>query len=72
MAFSLRDLLRWGANPKKEKSVFASEKEAYDFCRSVYHDTGGVTPELSKAFEAYQSAINEQCYSDERSAEGPT
>lgn len=69
MAFSLLDLLRWGASPNKEKSVFASEKEAYDFCRSVYRDTGGVTPELRRAFEAYQHAINDQCYSGERSAE---
>lgn len=60
MAFSLRELLRWGSSPDKEKSVFSSEREAYDFCRSVYRDTGGVTPELKRAFEAYQSAINER------------
>lgn len=69
MAFSLRELLRWGYSPDKEKSVFSSEREAYDFCRSVYRDTGGVTPELKRAFEAYQSAINEQCYTGERSAD---
>lgn len=69
MAFSLRELLRWGSSPDKEKSVFSSEKEAYDFCRSVYRDTGGVTPELKRAFETYQSAINEQCYTGERAAE---
>lgn len=69
MAFSLRDLLRWGTSPEKEKSIFATEKEAYDFCRSVYRDTGGVTPELQRAFEVYQSAVNDDCYRDERSAE---
>ena len=69
MAFSLLDLLRRGASPNKEKSVFGSEKEAYDFCRSVYRDTGGVTPELRRAFKTYQSAINEHCYRDQRSAE---
>ena len=69
MAFSLRELLRWNTSPEKEKSVFASEKEAYDFCRSVYRDTGGVTPELRRVYEAYQNAINEQCYTGERAAE---
>ena len=69
MAFSLRDLLRWGSGPEKDKSVFASEKEAYDFCRSVYRDTGGVTPELRRAYEMYQHAIHEDCAPGERSAE---
>lgn len=69
MAFSLRDLLRRSFGPNKEKSVFASEKEAYDFCRSVYRDTGGVTPELRRAFEAYQHANNDDCSRTERSAE---
>ncbi|MEX1236081.1 MAG: hypothetical protein WEB56_13945 [Roseovarius sp.] len=69
MAFSLRDLLRWTASPEKKESVFASEKEAYDFCRMVYRDTGGVTPELRRAFETYQSAINEECSIDERATE---
>ena len=43
MLSSLLDLLRVSAGPAKVKSVFASGKEAYDFCRSVYRDTGGVT-----------------------------
>ena len=40
--------------------MFASEKEAYDFCLRVYKDTGGVTPELRRAYEQYQSALYEE------------
>lgn len=62
MAYSLRDMLRFFAAPgKKKKSVFQSEKEAYDFCRSMYNKTGGVTPELQRAFEFYQKNINDEC-----------
>lgn len=62
MAFSLRDMLRFLAAPeKKKKSVFQSEKEAYDFCRSMYNSSGGVTPELRRAFEFYQQNINDEC-----------
>jgi len=46
---------------KKEKSVFASEHEAYEFCLKAYKDTGGVTPELRRAFEFYQKNINDEC-----------
>jgi hypothetical protein len=36
---SLRDFLRWTAGKdKKEESVFASEKEAYEFCLRAYRD----------------------------------
>lgn len=69
MAFGLREILRRLAGPGNEKSVFATEKEAYDFCRSVYRDTGGVTPELRRAFEVYQQAINDECYRREAAAE---
>ena len=69
MSSSLLDLLRVSAGPAKVKSVFASGKEAYDFCRSVYRDTGGVTPELRRAFGAYQHAMNDDCYTGERAAE---
>lgn len=66
MAFSLRDMLRFLASPKKKKSLFASEKEAYDFCRKAYKDTGGVTPELRRAFEFYQKNIDDGCTEDVR------
>ena len=46
---------------KKEKSVFASEKEAYEFCQRVYRETGGVTPELRRAYEFYQKNHNDDC-----------
>ncbi len=59
---SLRDILRWmhGGN-KKEKSVFASEQEAYEFCQRVYKETGGVTPELRRAYEFYRKNFNDDC-----------
>lgn len=56
MAFSsLRDFLRhlFGGN-KKKKSVFASEKEARAFVEKTYQETGGVTPELRRAYEFYK------------------
>ncbi len=55
MAFSLRDALRFffGGDAKK-KPAFKTEKEAYDFCLKAYKDSGGVTPELRRAFEFYQ------------------
>jgi hypothetical protein len=59
---SLRDFLRWmQGGDKKEKSVFASEKEAYEFCQRVYRETGGVTPELRRAYEFYQKNHNDDC-----------
>jgi hypothetical protein len=55
MAFSFRDILRhfMGGDAKK-KSAFKNDREAYDFCRKAYKDSGGVTPELRRAFEFYQ------------------
>jgi len=54
MAFSLADMLRYlNGGHKKEKSIFRSEREAYDFCRNLYKDSGGVTPELRRAYEFY-------------------
>lgn len=51
---SLRDALRWLAGgEQKEESLFKSEKEAYDFCRRVYNETGGATQELRRAYEFY-------------------
>lgn len=68
MAYSLADLVRWLHNPKKERSVFASDKEAYDFCRRVYRETGGVSPELQRAYEFYQAAIDDDCRPQGRTA----
>jgi hypothetical protein len=54
MIDSIREFLRRVAgNEKKEKSVFRSEREAYDFCRKLYRESGGVTPELQRSFEFY-------------------
>lgn len=54
MAFSLADMFRhFAGGSQKEKSVFKSEKEAYDFCRRLYKDSGGVTPELRRTYEFY-------------------
>jgi hypothetical protein len=59
---SLRDLLRWlYGGDKKEKSIFASEKEAYEFCLNAYRDSGGVTPELRRAYEFYKQNYNDDC-----------
>jgi hypothetical protein len=66
MAFKMTDMLRFFAGPKKKKSVFRSEKEAYDFCRSLYNKSGGVTPELQRAYEFYQKNINDECQPEVR------
>lgn len=60
--FSFRDILRYfmGGSAKKS-TVFASERQAYDFARQVYKDTGGVTPELRRMYEFYQKSVNEHC-----------
>jgi hypothetical protein len=62
MAFSLADLLRFlHGGSKKERSVFKSEREAYEFCRELYNKTGGVTPELRRAYEFYLKNSNDEC-----------
>jgi hypothetical protein len=62
MAFSLAEVLRFlHGGDKKERSVFKSEKEAYDFCRHLYKKTGGVTPELRRAYEFYVKNSNDGC-----------
>lgn len=60
--FDLPDFIRRAfGGGKKEKSVFASEKEAYEFCLRVYKETGGVTPELKRAYEFYRQNMNDDC-----------
>ena len=62
MALSLRDLLRWfHGGDKKPESIFASEREAYEFVQRVYKETGGVTPELRRAYEFYLKNYNDDC-----------
>jgi hypothetical protein len=62
MAFSIADILRFFHGGKeKERSVFKSEKEAYDFCRKAYRDSGGVTPELRRAYEFYMLNYSDGC-----------
>jgi hypothetical protein len=59
---SLRDFLRMMmGHGKKERSVFASEEEAYEFCQQAYKETGGVTPELRRAYEFYVKNIDDDC-----------
>lgn len=59
---SLREILRvLIGGGKKEKSGFASEQEAYEFCQKVYRETGGVTPELRRAYEFYQKNFHDDC-----------
>jgi hypothetical protein len=62
MALSLADMLRhcFGGT-KKERSIFETEKEAYEFCLNVYKETGGVTPELRRAYEFYMKNSNDGC-----------
>lgn len=66
MIHSLRAFFLGAASEKKEDSVFSSEKEAYDFCLNLYKETGGVTPELRRAYEQYQSALHDDCPPESR------
>lgn len=59
---SLRDLLwRVIGRGKKPKPAFATETEAYEFCQRVYKESGGVPPELRRAYEFYLQNINDDC-----------
>lgn len=62
MALSLSDMLRhlFGGD-EKEKAAFKSEKEAYDFCRKLYNESGGVAPELQRAYEFYLKNYDDSC-----------
>ncbi len=62
MAFSLVDILRYlHGGEKKKKPIFKSDKEAYEFCRDLYKETGGVTPELRRAYEFYVKNYDDGC-----------
>lgn len=62
MAFSLPDFLRFfSGGDKKAKPAFASDKEAYDFCLQLYQNSGGVTPELRRAYEFYVKNSQDGC-----------
>ena len=60
--FSLRDILRrMIGGGKKEKSAFASEQEAYEFCLKAYKESGGMTQELRRAYEFYLKNYGDDC-----------
>jgi hypothetical protein len=62
MTFSLWDALRYfQGGDKKKKPAFGSDKEAYDFCRNLYKNSGGVTPELRRAYEFYLKNFDDGC-----------
>ncbi|WP_236019435.1 hypothetical protein [Fuscibacter oryzae] len=62
IVFSFREILRSmiGGNAKK-RSAFANEREAYEFVRRAYNETGGVTPELKRVFDFYKNSMNDPC-----------
>jgi hypothetical protein len=54
MAFALSDVLRhFLGGEQKEKKAFKTDREAYDFCREAYKESGGVPDELRRAHEFY-------------------
>src|SRR5258706_15173598 len=64
---SLRDALRWfHGGDEKEHSTFETEKEAYDFVQKLYEESGGVTPELRRAYEFYMKNFDDGCESTVR------
>ena len=46
---------------KKPKPAFETEQEAYEFCQKIYRETGGITPELRRAYEFYLQNISDDC-----------
>jgi len=49
---------KWVTGDQRAKAAFSSEQEAYDFCQRIYRETGGVTPELRRAYEYYRQNFN--------------
>jgi predicted RNase H-like HicB family nuclease len=67
----LRDFFRWMVGQgKKPKSAFKSEKEAYEFCVQAYAKTGGITPDLKRAYEFYLQNIDDDCRPTSRRPQG--
>jgi hypothetical protein len=46
---------------KKPKPAFKTEREAYEFCMKAYKESGGVTPDLRRAYDFYIQNINDDC-----------
>ena len=57
---SLREMIRQQFAGKPE-SPFKSEQEAYEFVQRIYKETGGVTPELRRAYEFYLKNYHDDC-----------
>jgi hypothetical protein len=59
---SLREFLwRMVGVDKKPKPAFATEQEAYEFCQQAYKESGGVPPELRRAYEFYKKNYHDDC-----------
>ena len=68
MSFSFRDVLRvMCGGVAKERSAFESEKEAFEYVRNLYKETGGVTPELRRTYEFYLKNFDDGCDREPRS-----
>lgn len=64
MAFSLTDALRWfQGGEKKEKPLFQSDKEAYEFCRTAFNKNG-VPAELRRSYDFYLKNSKDGCEPD--------
>ena len=59
--FSIREFLRRAFGGGKKQSPFESEQEAFEFCEKVYRDTGGITPELKRAYSFYLKNFHDDC-----------